>query len=80
MRRRRVSGGLAVATTLPFWMACASAPAPPSVSAAGPQPSPKQIHDCLLDARRVEPVKALTHQMVIPSRYNACMRDKGWRG
>jgi len=81
MRKRRATG-LAGLPALALLLACASPPpAAPPVSAAAPRngPPPSDIRECLFASRR--PVSdALTSGMVLPGRYNACMRDKGWRG
>lgn len=78
IQRRPRPGWLAGVVSLPLLAACAS-PLPP-VETPPPEPLPtlSDIHRCLTQSRR--PVsEAVDSGMVVPSRYNACMRARGWR-
>jgi hypothetical protein len=81
MRKRSVAG-LAGLPALALLLACASPPplvAPVSAAAPADLPPSSDIRECLFASRR--PVsEGVDSGMVLPGRYNACMRDKGWRG
>jgi hypothetical protein len=74
--RERI-GRIAAAALLLGLTSCASPPTRIAESKSDPQQL-RDIYDCLFDSRRPKS-DAVTSGHVVPQRYNACMRQRGWR-